>query len=269
MLKRIAILAQDEPLRLLSTRRGLVSLIGFLLIWVALLNYVIFPAADIFNNARDSGLLEFLLPRLNMQAWDQWPTAEMAVYWVLSLYLLPFLSLLTSADQTATDRTRGTLRFLVMRCSRLEIFAGRFLGQCVILTLVILTTLATVLAATLVNSPDQLPDSLALSPMVFFNLLLLIMPYVALMALVSVMAKSARQATMFAIIIWLAVSMLVAYVQASYGPYALLDWVLPGSQVRQLMVLSDWQTLALAPIPIVHTIVLLAVGGFLMRRRDL
>lgn len=266
---RILVLAQDEVLRLLSTKRGIVSLLGFLLVWIAVLNYGILPSAAFFVGANDSGLAEVLLPRLGLEAWRQWPAPEMAVYWVVSLYLLPFFALITSADQTASDRSRGTLRYLVLRCSRLEIFLGRFLGQCIILSLVVLVTLTSVLIVLLINLPFLLPSALARSPVVVVNLILVVMPYIALMAWVSVMARSARQATLFAVIAWLTISLLVGYVQSRYGPVPLLDWALPGSQVSQLIRLYDWQTLKLAPIPIVHTLVLLLIGGFMMRQRDL
>ena len=266
---RILLLAQDEILRLLSTKRGLISLLGFLLLWIAVLKYGILPAAAFFAGANESGLAEILLPRLGLEAWQQWPAPELAVYWVVSLYLLPFLALITSADQTASDRTRGTLRFLVLRCNRLEIFFGRFVGQCIIISLVVLATFVSVLIIVMVYSPEYLNAAMAKSPVVIVNLLLLVMPYIALMAWVSVMARSARQATLYAIIIWLTVSLLVGYLQSRYGPITVLDWALPGSQVSQLVKLNDWQTLTLAPVPIVHTVVLLVVGAFMMRHRDL
>lgn len=266
---KIVVLAREEFLRLLSTRRGLISLVGFIVIWAFVLNYGVLPAAAFYSGANDSGLSDILLPRLGLEAWRGWPAPELAVYWVISLYLLPFFALLASADQTASDRNRGTLRYLILRCTRMDIFFGRFFGQCVIMFLVILATLASVLLVTLVSSPELLPASLARTPVILVNLSLLVMPYIALMALVSVLARSARQATLYAFIIWISVSLLVSFLQAKYGPVGWLDWVLPGSQVRQLIRLSDWQTLSVAIIPAVHTAALLVTGAFLMRQRDL
>ncbi|NND91814.1 MAG: ABC transporter permease subunit [Granulosicoccus sp.] len=266
---RVLLVARDEVLRLLSTRRGLLALLGFLLIWAAVLNYGILPAARFFTGASESGLSELVLPRLGLSEWQHWPAPALAVYWVVSLYLLPLMALITSADQTASERSRGTLRFLVLRCSRLEIFIGRFAGQCVIMGLVILATLASVLIVILAQSPVQFAASLAHSPVILINLVLLVLPYIALMAWVSVMARSARQATLYAVIIWLGVSLLVGFLQSRLGGLTILDWALPGSQVSQLLRLSGWQTLTLAPIPVIHTVVLLLIGGFLMGRRDL
>jgi ABC-type transport system involved in multi-copper enzyme maturation permease subunit len=266
---KMLIVARDEVTRLLSTRRGLLSLLGFALLWLAVLNYGILPAASFFNGANESGLSELLLPRLGLSAWQLWPAPELAVYWVVSLYLLPFLAILTAADQTASDRHRGTLRYLVLRCSRLQLYLGRFLGQCVILGLVILITLASVIGIMAFNAAEQLPGVIARSPVVIVNLMLTLLPYIALMALVSAMARSARQATLYAMIIWISVSLLIAYLQSRFGSLALLDWVLPGSQIKSLLRMADWQTLQLAPIPLLHTVVLLLIGAIIMQRRDL
>lgn len=265
----ILLIAQDEILRLLSTRRGLVALLGFLLIWAAVLNYGILPAAALFDGADEAGLIEFLLGRLGLEAWQQWPAPALAVYWVVSLYLLPFMALVTSADQTASDRSRGTLRFVVLRSTRQEVFLGRFLGQCIVLLLVILVTLGSVLVVIALNSADLLSASMARTPVIVVNLVLLVLPYIALMAWVSVMARSARQATLYAVIVWLCVSLLVSWLQSRWGPLPLLDWALPGSQVARLLRLTDWQTLDYALIPILHTVLLLMVGGVMMQRRDL
>lgn len=256
-------------LRLLSTRRGLLSLAGFLLIWIGVLNYAILPASRLYADASSAGLTDLVFPELGLQGWQQWPAPELAVYWAASLYMLPFLAVFTAADQTASDRSRGTLRFFVLRCSRLEIFLGRYLGQLIVLCLVVLFTLATVIAIIAWQSPELLPSSIASSPVIIVNLCLLLLPYIALMALVSIMAKSARQATLFAVIIWFTVSLLSSYLKVRMPELAVVDWMLPGAQVSQLLHMHDWKTLALAPIPLVHTLVLLVTGAVIMQRRDL
>ena len=105
--------------------------------------------------------------------------------------------------------------------------------------------------------------------MVFVNLLLVLMPYIALMALLSVIARSARQATLYAIVAWIVISIAIGVIQNRYGPLPMLDWVLPGSQIGNLLRLDGWDTLSLAPIPLLHTAVLLFAGWLAMRRIDL
>jgi len=266
---KLIVIAQDEVLRLFSTKRGLLSIVGFCLIWLAVLIYGVMPAAQFFGGLAESGLAELLLPEFGSSGLQHWPASELSVYWVASLYLLPFLAIMTAADQTASDRARGTLRYLVLRCGRLEIFFGRYIGQLLILFMVVLVTLFSVLVIVAMNSAENLSAAIASSPVIIVNLMLVLAPYIALMALVSVLASTARQATLYAMVIWLVVSFLVSYLKSVFPDVSLLNWALPGSQISELRSLSDWQTLSLAPIPIVHTVVLLVVGAAIMRQRDL
>ncbi len=266
---KVFVLAGDEVLRLMTTRRGLLSIAGFVLIWAAVLIYFIMPAASFYRNASESGMLELLFPNFQFFYADLWPTPELTIFWIVSLYILPLLAITTAADQTASDRSRGTLRYLVLRCSRLEIYFGRYLGQVVVLLSVTLVTLGSVLAIVAVNSTEQLAPAIARAPVIVVNMMLVLAPYIALMALVSVLARTPRQATLFAVILWISVSIVISYVRSAYPELSVLDWVLPGSQVGQLRALSDWQMLKFAPIPLVHTAVLLSIGAFFMWRRDL
>jgi len=253
---RMWLLAQDEVIRLLSTRRGLFALLGFLLVWLAVLNYGILPAASLFSEPSNSIVIEFLLSALGLEDWANgvsWPAAELAVYWFVSLYLFPFFALIASADQTASDRSRGT----------------RFVGQCLIMMIVILMTLGSVLLIIAFYSPDNLALSLAKSPMIITNLWLVLLPYIALMALVSVFASSARQATLLAVILWISALLIVGFIRSRFGDSALLNWALPGSQVGELLRLSDWSTMSYAFIPVVHTTLFLVLGSVFMRGRDL
>lgn len=265
---KLILLAIDEVLRLFSTRRGLLSIIGFSLIWLAVMMYGVLPTAQVFQGASESGLLELLLPAGNAII-QQWPAPELAVYWLASLFLLPFLAVMTAADQTASDRSRGTLRFLVLRCSRLEIFFGRYLGQLIILSLVVLVTLGSVLLVIAVYSAEVLPQAIAVSPIVILNLIVVLAPFIALMALVSILARSAFQAIIFAVVIWLLTWFLIVYLKTQLLNVGILARVLPGSQISELLKLASWQTLSLAPIPIVTTVVLLLAGSVIMVRRDL
>lgn len=266
---KVLILAQDEVLRLFSTRRGLISLFGFCLVWVVVLIYGILPVVRFLNGAAESGLLDVILPRIGVDTLQLWPSPELSVYWFVSLSLLPILSLLISADQTASDRARGTLRYLVMRSNRLEIFFGRFFGQLFIMLSVVFATLVSVLVVIAFNSAEQLQLALLSVPAIIVNLVLVLAPFIALMAMVSVIAKSARQATMFAVILWILASLILFLLNSNFPNVSVLQWALPGSQISDLYLLAEWDTLALAPIPLIHTLVLLAIGAFIMKRRDL
>lgn len=259
-----------EVIKLLGTRRGWVSIAAFALVWSLVLMYAIEPAARVLSDNQPGGIGGLVGALLERAGWrgDRWPAIEMALYWTVTLYLLPLFAVVIAADQTASDKVRGTLRYLLLRCSRQALFFGRFLGQMLIQLLLILLTLASVCVLIAWYAPGRLADAVHSAPVIVVNLLLVLMPYVALMAAVSVLAKSPRQATLFAMIAWIVTSLLIGLVQSRIGPLAWLDWVLPGSQIGALVRLAGWETLNLAIIPVLHSLVLLALGAYAMWRAD-
>jgi len=262
-------IALNEWARLFLSKRGWLAIVAFALIWSIFLMYVIAPAAQ-FISTQEAGLvLTSLLNRLGATAFNQWQSTEVALYWVFALYLLPFFTMISAADQIASDKSRGTLRFLVLRASRTAVFFGRFIGQYLAQLLVVLVTVASVLALIGYHSADNLALALPEVPIVVVNLALVLLPYVALMALVSAVSSSAKQATLFAIVGWIVLWFVLNYVQSKFGPFSFLDWVLPGSQLGSLVKSAGWDTLEFAPIPLVHTVVLLGIGWFAISRSDL
>ena len=262
-------IARLELFRLFGTKRGWVAMIALLLVWLVIMRYVIYPASDLISSNETASIAGVVLGWLGLDAITQWPSAQVSLYWVLSLYMLPFFCVVVAADQIASDKFRGTLRYITLRTSRTTVFFGRYLGQAFIQFLLVAFTLASVVALVAWRSPDQLSGVLGSVPIVISNVFVVLLPYIALMSLVSVLAKSAIQAILFAIIAWIVVLIVVALVQSNYGPIVFLDWLLPGSQVSTLLKMSGWQTMELAVIPALQTVVLLSLGWWAMQRCDL
>lgn len=264
----IFVLARYELSRLFMTRRGLLSLFAFALVWFLILRYAIYGAAQFFMADAPGGLIVSFFNSTIINNLMSWQVPELAVFWVITLYLLPIFCIALTADQTASDRARGTLRLLHLRASRDGIFFGRFIGQLLILLLLILLALFTTVLLVLIRDNSMLIPAVRLSLILAVNLMLVLLPYTALMAWVSSMARSARQATLYAIIIWIVFSIFTGWLSSQYPGLWGLDKVLPGAQISELLQLSGWDTLSLAYLPIVQTIVLLGLGRFMMQRSD-
>jgi hypothetical protein len=200
---------------------------------------------------------------------QQWPIPEFGVFWHFALLIFPMLSITLAADQTCSDRERGTLRFIVMRSSRDSIFFGRFAGvmviQAFLISVAALSTLALVLYRDTSLVSLALPDLFAIT----VNLILAVLPFTAMMAALSVKVKSARQATVWAILIWTFLAGIIS-IFAYYLPA--LDFfkcLIPGYQLSDLAELSGWQTLQLAYVPLLQSLMLLALGRWIMARQAL
>lgn len=261
-------IAQYELQRLFMTRRGLLSLLAFTLIWFLILRYPIYTAAQFFQADAPGGVIVSFFNSTIINNLLAWQVPELAVYWAISLYLFPIFCVILTADQTASDRARGTLRLLNLRATRDGIFFGRFFGQILILLMLTILTLASTMVLVVVRDGMLLQASLQLAAIVSVNLMLVLLPYTALMAWVSAMAKSARQATLYAVIIWIVCSLLTGWIARQFPGVSFLDMILPGAQIQSLLQLSGWNTLTLAPIPVIQTLILLFLGRIVMQRSD-
>lgn len=276
MVTRILLLARAEVQRFVGSRRGLVSLLAFCLLWFVAMRWFVLPASRLTANTSGIGLESLLDQYLGLGNLLRWPAAEYAAWWVAALYLLPFVAVVASADQIASDRARGTLRYLVLRTSRLEILAGRFFGQALIMAAAVLATVLSTLFMVWRNHGSLMPNaeagvesSLLVIAVATLALWMTLLPWLALMALVSSLARTPSQATRYALIIWVLLSIAAAWLSSRFGENVIFDNLLPGSPVRSLLSRIGTEALAPASIGLLHMCVFLIGAGIVMRRRDL
>lgn len=287
MFTRVLILARAEVQRFVGSRRGLVSLLAFCLLWYAALTWFVLPAGRLAAGSSGVGLDVLLDDYLGLGNLLRWPAPEYAAWWVAALYLLPFVAVVASADQIASDRARGTLRYLVLRASRLEILAGRFFGQAMIMAAATLATLLSTLAVVWYQHRSLSPNALwtedaAIMPMTAHTgtaltsialaglaLWMTLLPWVALMALVSAVARTPSQATRYALIIWILLSITAAWLSSRFGEHVIIDHLLPGSPVRTLLSRMGSEAMLPATIGLLHAAVFLTGAAIVMYRRDL
>ncbi len=266
-LKNTLIIAALELRRAFTTRRGMTVIIAFVLIWGLLLRYGVVGAAQWLTGG--GNVIGSMFNSSTIRALLNWEVAEFAVLWVLSLYLFPMFCLILAADQTASDRARGTLRLLTLHATRGSVFIGRFTGlyliQLLLLALVVIATVVLVL----IRDASLSTTATETAAMVFVNLALLIAAYTAAMALINVFASSARQATTWAIILWIVIGLIIFWVGRYVQQAELLRWILPGAHIKFLLQQNSWQSLQIAFVPLLQTIGLLGTGYIAMRMRDL
>jgi hypothetical protein len=265
----LLLICQFELNRNLTTRKGLLSLLTFAVIWYFILLYPLRFAAGLV--AQNQGLNQHfsLFEFIGLGSIQHWSIPEFDVFWQLALIIFPMLSISLAADQTCSDRERGTLRFIVLRSSRDRVFFGRFTGVILIQTLLIsaaaFSTLALILSRDASLFFSAIPDLLAL----IVDLVLIVLPFTAMMAALSAQVKSARQATLWAILIWTFMASIISSLTYYVPGLDFLKSLIPGYQLAELAQLSGWQALQLAYIPLIQSLILLALGRWIMTRQAL
>lgn len=263
------LIAMQELVASFASKRGLFVTIVFILIWTLLLFYPIRFSAEAMHNPDSASMMLSLMGLAGLEPLKSWLLAEFAVYWVVALYLFPMFSLLIAADQMISERNRGGLRFLTLRCSRGQIYFGRFMGHLLIQAILLGITLIITYFLLLVSNPQYWMDGLKIVPLIFLNILIVICPFVALMSLLSVVMNSVRMATLMAVVILSLASFMVSYLAGFLPLLGVLNYWIPGVQLAQMAqstpnvaFLSLWS-------PLMQTMGFLLVGYVVFRKQEI
>ncbi|PKH57095.1 ABC transporter [Shewanella sp. Choline-02u-19] len=268
-LRNTLLLAQFEVKKMLFNPRGMIALAAFALVWLLILLYPIRGASEFLITPHYKDLIEGIFGPDVVSELFKWSVAELAIYWIAALYLFPMFSIFIAADQFSSDKSRGTFRFLTLRTSRESIFFGRFLGHMTIQTILVSLTVLATIALAVSRETALLMPAITSGILVIVNLVIVILPYTALMAILSLYANSARQATIYAILIWAAMSITIAVINNFLPIISELKWILPGSQISLMINTQGLGSFAYAPVALLQTIVLLLLGRIYIKRSAL
>lgn len=266
--RQFGLIASQELAASFASKRGLFVTGIFILIWSFLLFYPIRLSAEAMHNPDIGSLMVSLLSLVGLEPLKNWLLAEFAIYWVVALFLFPTFSLLIAADQMISERNRGGLRFLTLRCSRGQIFFGRFIGHLLIQGILLIITLAITYLLLLINNSENWLSGLQLLPLIFLNIIIAVFPFVALMSLLSIIMNSVRMASLMAIVILALGSFIINYL-ADYIPFlSLLNSWIPGVQLVHMAQSTPSIALMSLWMPLMQTVGFLLIGYGIFRRQE-
>jgi len=265
---RLIQIAGFELIRMFLTKRGLIALAAFALVWLVILRYPIGQAVGIISSPDFEQIARDISGSIGLNKLLDWPEAEFAMYWLIALYSFPVFSLFICSDQTVGDRERGTLRFLSLRSTRFEILFGRFLGQLAVLTCLVGITLVATLAVLGFRDPSLLAGGVGRAVSIFLILIVTFAPFVALMSLINTFASSSRLSIVLAILYFTAGGIIVGLLEWQIPALSVLDYLFPGVQI-ELLAGQNLPLLSALAIPLVQTAVLLVVAQRVFARSSL
>ena len=268
-IRNLWIISRFELVRLFQTPRGLMSIAAFAIIWYFILRYPILKAAQFLAIPGFKESVGDTFGQVGLSNLLEWPVAEFTVFWLFALFLFPIFTLMITADQTSSDRSRGTLRFLTLRTSRDSIFFGRFIGQLMIQGLLITGVLVATFVMAIWNNTDNWLPALNSAVTMGVNLMIVILPFTAMMAFFSATVRSSRLAIIIAIICWGVSLGLINYLSYKWPGLDFLIYIIPGKQLPELIQSNNWDTLKHATLPLIQAGVLLLIGRTVVTRSSL
>ena len=265
-LRNTFLIAATELSRTLITRRGLISLGAFALLWLLILTTIIRSAPALVNSSNAIGSM---LGSDTIVSLARWRVEEFGVHWFIALYVFPICCVIFASDQTASDKSRGTLKLLTLHTSRTSLFCGRFIGLMIVQGIVIALTLVGTLIVAAIRDPALIGASIGNAGFIWVNLMIVIAPYTALMAVISLLAKSGTQAISYAVYLWVLLLFAIYFLSKYFPEATILKGIFPGSQISDLVAHYDWSSLSTILVPAIQTLVFLTIGLFVMHRIDL
>ena len=114
-IRSIWLFAQFELTRLFFTKRGLFLVASLAVVWFFILDFLIYESVQLLREPLLRDQISSWFGEVQLDYLLQWPYSELAVYWIISIFVFPFIAILMSSDQIASDINRGTVRFLLLR----------------------------------------------------------------------------------------------------------------------------------------------------------
>jgi len=267
-IQRLSILTQFELIRIFKTKNGLIALATFCAVWFVLLYYMISSATEIIFSDGFKMVASTLFGALGLSTLLEWPVAEFSIYWLVAVYSFPLFALFAASDQICSDKARGTLRFITLRATRTEILLGRFLGQYIIIAILIfLTLMACIILATMRDAALFLP-SVKQAVVLFLELSIIITPFIALMSFLNSLLSSAKMSIVMSILFYTVGALLIGYVQFQFNSGEFLNYIFPGTQISRVVSLQNLDFVHYL-IPLVQSVILLFSADQLLKRASL
>ena len=265
---RLTQIAGFELVRMFLTKRGLIAMAAFALVWLLILRYPIGQAVSIISAPNFEQMARDISGSIGLSKLLDWPEAEFAMYWLIALYSFPLFAIFISSDQTVGDRERGTLRFLSLRSTRFEILFGRFLGQLGVLACLLAITLVATLGVLGYREPSLLMGGLSRAVSIFIIMVVVLSPFVALMSLINTFARSSRLAIVLAILYFAGGGIIVGILAWQVPALNALDYLFPGVN-SELLAGQNLPLLSALGVPLIQSAVFIAIAHRIFTRSSL
>jgi len=267
-IKRLANIAAFELVRLFLTKRGLLAVVAFSVCWILILRYPIGQAVSLLGSPDFADFFNSIFGAIGFSKLLTWPEAELAVYWPIALYSFPVFCLFLCGDQTVGDRQRGTLRFLTLRATRAEIILGRFVGQVLILAVLLSLTIVATIVMLGFREPSLFISSVPRAFTLLLHLVITVMPFIALMTFLNTFARSSRLALVLAILFFAGGSIIVALLAWQVPVLESLNMMFPGYQINEVAGQNAGMLLGIG-LPLLQTFTLLLMSERVFARSAL
>jgi ABC-type transport system involved in multi-copper enzyme maturation permease subunit len=253
---------------LFGSKRGLITLAAFACIWFVIYYYIISSASNFVTSDTFKDIIHQAFGQLNLLKVLEWQLPQLSIYWLIAAYILPVFALSFSSDQTCSDRERGTLRFILLRCTRTELLLGRFIGQVLIMCALTAITLLVSILLGVFDGIEASGQLMATALKVFGHLVLIVLPFIASMTLINSFVKSAKMSIVIYILLYILGGLLINMIGYFIVDVSGLFYLYPGEQIDRVLGFEA-KVFDQYLLPLIQTVMYLIVANILIKRASL
>ncbi len=193
----------------------------------------------------------------------------MSVFFLFSLFGVPFLVLLLSFNQVAGYLHRKSIRYILPKTGRLELYLGLFLSNLKFFTVVSgAVTLAVSLGWLIVGRNLAFGTVLLFSVQIFIALWLSAVPLIAFMSMMAAMVGKPTGTFFLGVGFYLAVDIIGGLMSRQTEYAKIFFYVLPLEAKYWFAYPSVGHFLGAAALMVCYTVAYLAIGWAFLRRRN-
>jgi len=233
--RQVVILIKQDIQRTLQGPHGQLFLIFFALFWFWFLWQSSGGIAQSFsasgNQSNEAWLLSWVFSLLfdgDQRVLFVEHPATLSLYYVIAISTMPVFVLLAASNQTASDIGSKYLRFIIPRCTRMEIYIARFVGASIIVngSYLLITIAAAILSGAI--DPDTTWSSLiSYGLQITLSILFYSLPFVAIMALCSASIGSASLSALTGTSVYSIITLSVSFIAFRWPDVEIAGYLVP------------------------------------------
>ena len=261
--KRLVILVLFDLRHSIFKLKGLVFLIPFFCFWYWIFKLLINKGTD-FLVSQESFVITYFFLRdteiVQSLLVNNPPT--LSVFLVFSVATMPFFVMLAGNNQLATDAGTCTLRFLLTRCTRIELYLSRILSAYLLIVFTFIITVVIAFFISLKYDNFSFNEILNYSWQVLLITLVYSIPFVTFMAAISAFMSSALGTLLMSAVLYISLLVLGHYLPFEFS-------LLPSGLKQYLYIPGASNTTNILAGIVTYTLIYAGIGWLIFNKRNL
>ncbi len=265
-IKRVITLLGFDFYHSLFRLKGLAFLIPFAMFWYSMLRVLNEGGSDFLTSIEGLMLVTKLTSLEVAQQLLVLHPPTLSMFLLTALTVTPLFVILGANNQLAADASSGSFRYLLSRCTRLEIFISRFLSAYFMIAMGIVFACLASTIISLDNDNRELSETIVYALQSLSLVLLYTLPYVAFMSIISAFMSSALGSILMGACVYVMTFVLIIYWNSDFPS---ISYLLPNTFKNDLIAIASNDSVFAISGILAMTTIYLGVAWIIFRKRNI